>query len=48
MRGASITQGINAALAPSASLRDAFTENPRASSQLENPPPTRQPMPYAA
>ena len=46
--GTNITHGMSAALAPSASLRDQFTDTPRLSSQLENPPPTRQPTPEAA
>src|SRR6266849_3804162 len=41
-------RGITAALAPSASLRDTFTEEPRFSSQLENQPAARQPTPAAA
>ena len=46
--GTNITHGMSAALAPRASLRDPFTDTPRLSSQLENPPPTRQPTPEAA
>ena len=40
--------GMRAALAPSATLRAVFSEWPRLISQLENPPPTRQPSPAAA
>ena len=40
--------GIRAALAPRAILRAASSDEPRRSSQLEKPPPTRQPMPDAA
>jgi len=43
-----MTHGIKAALAPNASLRALLTDRPRASSQLDNPPPARQPTPEAA
>ena len=49
--GACVTKmmsGIRAALAPSATLRDRFTDVPRCNNQLENHPPARHPTPAAA
>ena len=40
--------GITAALSPSASLREKFTERPSAMSRLENHPPSTLPTPEAA
>src|SRR5262249_32267190 len=46
--GTSITHGISAALAPSATLRATLTDAPRRSSWLDNAPPQNDPTPDAA